>query len=221
MPARRRLMFSYFARSAGIDASSPPRPGARRARASFAPSRGRAAARARASSALRRDLALGERVRLRRRAPSGAPRPAPASAFSCSVCVVVRLLRDVDLAREGGVLARRLDLAEPALPLLHLVALHAEQRLELAPLALVRRRAAPCRRRTPGGASATAASICGRVGRGWPRASARTLVRLEVDLLQLLQRLQLLTQRRQGSSSARLGDGQLGPPGFEPGSNRL
>src|SRR5512133_1747764 len=108
---------------------------------------------------------------------------------------VVRLLGDVDLAGEGGVLARRADLAEPALPLLHLVPLHPEERLELPPLALVRVE-------TPL-----------RVVVGTPRLEAARLrlrpacrerldlpahlVGVEIDLLQLLERLQLLTQRRQ------------------------
>ena len=216
-PARRRLMFSYFARSAGST--------------SFAAS----ARRASSAAQLLVDLGLpcverleprpGRRPRARRAPPRVASIAfwiSAAWAVSSSHLLatdLVRLLGDVDLAGERGVLARRPDLAEPPLPLLHLVALHPEQRLELAPLALVRLEPGllvaptPCGRPRPRPRSRPG-------GRGSASSLGLDLVHLEVDLLQLFQRLQLLTQR-QGHVSSRPSlwahqDSNLDLIGYEP-----
>ncbi len=110
-----------------------------------------------------------------RRPPRARPAPPPrvssafwsspaaaVSAFDLLALLVVGLLGDVDLAGQRGVLAGGADLAQPPLPLLHLVALHGEQRLELAALALVPLERGASPRRTPGGRRAPAASISAR-----------------------------------------------------------
>src|SRR6266511_1888527 len=129
---------------------------------------------------------------------------------------VVGLLRDLDLAGERGILAGSADLAEPPLPLLHLVALHPEQGLELAPLALVRVEAGLLL--LPGLAGGHDTGLDLRLAGLMAGDRRLDLVHVEIDLLQLLQRLQLLTQR-QGSRplvSWAHQDSNLDLIGYEP-----
>src|SRR6266545_781666 len=129
---------------------------------------------------------------------------------------VVRLLGDVDLAGKGGVLAGGADLAEAPLPLLHLVPLHREEGLELAPLPLVR--VEPDLLLLPGLLGHTHRSLDLRPPGGEDREGPLDLVHLQIDSLELLQRLQLLTQR-QGNSSLETWahqDSNLDLIGYEP-----
>src|SRR6267143_732974 len=113
---------------------------------------------------------------------------------------LVGLLRDVQLARERRVFARRLQLVEARLPLAHLVLLELQQLFVLAPGALVVREPAT------GGVEVRLGLVA--LGLDLPQAGRVLLgldgkiANLEIDLLQLFQRLQLLSRQRSPPSGA-------------------
>jgi hypothetical protein len=136
---------------------------------------------------------------------------------------VVGLPGDVDLAGERGVLARRADLGEAALPLLHLVPLGRDGLLLAAPFPLDTGQPVLL------GLPELAHLVDPELDLGPPAGDGLCLGpdhgQLDVDLLQLLQRLQLLTQRQghllgwratPGHSGWAHQDSNLDRTGYEP-----
>src|SRR5712692_5594143 len=113
----------------------------------------------------------------------------PADLFLRSL---VGLLLDVQLAREGGVLAGRLQLGEARLPLAHLLLLQLQQLLVLPARPLVVGQ--PAALRIEGRPGLVALRLDLLEPRGMLLCLLREVADLEIDLLQLLQCPQLVTR---------------------------
>ena len=137
---------------------------------------------------------------------------------------LVRLLGDVELAGQGRIFARRLQLVQTRLPLSHLLLLQLEELLVLPAGALVVGEASPRGVEMGPGLVALRLDLpeAGRVLFGF----GGELTDLEIDLLQFFERLQLLSRQRLPPKRACFfapapRDVNVGPAGVEPACDRL